>query len=171
VVDLKLTTRSEEELDTSETVARSFDCDREVTTMQPLVSGQQLIAPDCVGAVGKTASFVRRKRSLLSTLVECDYHLRSMFGLQQACESIEDETPSPFVAESGEPATSVIDACASSQHATGTAHQKITPAHLERIRENSWPVSSHWPHLNARGSSCRAESHETPVDQLIAGQL
>ena len=47
----ELITKREEELVASETVARSFDCEGEATTIEPLVSGQQFIAPDC-GAEG-----------------------------------------------------------------------------------------------------------------------
>ena len=65
----------------------SFDCERELTTIEPLVNGQQSITLVCDGAdgvVNKLKSLGAVSTSLRARTVLPD----GRFALQQACASI-----------------------------------------------------------------------------------
>jgi hypothetical protein len=63
----------------------SFVCEREATTIEPLVNGQQLMAP--VGVGSEVASCVN-STSVDSFAGSCDFKARC-FALQQACASMD----------------------------------------------------------------------------------
>jgi hypothetical protein len=64
--------------------ASSFDCDRDATTIEPVVSGQQLIALLCTG--GGTVNSVNSLG--FDCVAGADRFAPLRFALQQACASI-----------------------------------------------------------------------------------
>ena len=82
--DLELDNFSEEELAGAKAGALSFDSEREATTIEPLVNGQQLIAP-----LGAEVGIVNSVNSLLlGQLTECVRFSDLCFALQHSCASI-----------------------------------------------------------------------------------
>lgn len=67
----------------------SLVCERDATTIEPLVNGQQLIASPCAGAGSMTCVNSRLKGSLAAT--ECFRTL--CLALQHACEFIAADIP------------------------------------------------------------------------------
>ena len=81
------TKENEAELGCGVAVALSFDCERELTTIEPLVNGQQSITLVCDGADG----VVNKLKSLGAALASRRARtvlLDGRFALQQACASI-----------------------------------------------------------------------------------
>ena len=75
----------EEESAGAKAGALSFDCERDATTIEPLVNGQQLIAP-----LGAGAGIVNSVNSLLlGHFTECVRFSALCFALQHSCASID----------------------------------------------------------------------------------
>ncbi|HEV8138900.1 MAG TPA: hypothetical protein VGP81_03955 [Pyrinomonadaceae bacterium] len=66
--------------------ASSFDCDRDATTIEPLVSGQQLIALLCAGGTANSVNSLG-----FDCVAEADRFAPLRFALQQACASIDPD--------------------------------------------------------------------------------
>jgi hypothetical protein len=88
-------------LASSVAVVSSLDCDRDVTTIEPLVSGQQFMTPLGAGVEGVVSRFKSEAgagdRSCEATALFVD-----RLALQQACPSIDIE---PAIAWSNAPPT------------------------------------------------------------------
>jgi hypothetical protein len=74
---------SEEELVSALSQALSFVCDREATTIEPLVNGQQLIAP-----AGAGDGIVNSRRLMSIACAACFGVNDLCLALQHACASI-----------------------------------------------------------------------------------
>ena len=78
--------RNEAESDWSSADALSCDCERELTTIDPLVKGQQLITPEGTGADGIDSKFSSDDEAFDSLRA---VFFDERFALQQACASID----------------------------------------------------------------------------------